>query len=460
MENKDLISVIIPTYNRDYCIERSIRSVLGQTYSNIELVVVDDCSTDNTEAVVQAIGDSRLRYIKLDKNGGPSMARNVGVKNSRGKYVSFHDSDDVCHLDKLEKQYAEIMKDESVLMVFCRYKVLGEKESIVPAEENINCNENFFEFLLQGNVIGTPTMLVKKSVFDIVGGFNESLSTYEDWELALRIAKVGKISFVDEILLDVYDSKNSVNKLLGIKRINAFMLFFSLYWDSVKDKSVFKTLAFLVFEELRNVEGPVKNDVLKKLNLYFPFSSLFYQTYRLTNDHIENLNIHLSNMKAAHDNAVSIISNLQNELNLRQNHVNNQDAIISNLNNELNDLKQKNTFERCKKSLIKKSVAAFCDGSLASKILYDSQKNVALYGAGEVAQVLIPLCKKCGVEIPFTIDRKPKVVDETPSFTMENVPDKSVSVVITTYDPDRLIKPELERLVSAPIRYLDELLPT
>ncbi|MCR4924830.1 MAG: glycosyltransferase [Clostridiales bacterium] len=449
-----MISVIIPTYNRAYCLEKSMRSVLNQTYGNIELIVVDDCSTDNTESVVRSIDDSRLRYIKLGKNGGPSKARNVGIENARGKYIAFHDSDDVCHLDKLEKQYAEIMKDESVLMVFCRYKVFGEKESIVPAADVVNCDDNFFELLLQGNVIGTPTMLVKKSVFDIVGGFNESLSTYEDWELALRLAKNGRISFVDEILLDVYDSKSSVNKLFGVKRINAILLFFSLYWNDVEDKAAFKTLVFLIFAELKFADEAAQKETLDKLNLYFPFSSLFYQTYRLTNDHIDNLSTNLSNMKAAHDNAVSIISNLQNELNLRQNHINNLNDTINNLNDTINNLNNTINFEKSKKFLIKKCVNYFCDDGLVAKL----GTNFSLYGAGEVAQILIPLCKKSGIVIPYTIDRKPKIVDGVPSYTVSDIPDKELPIIITAYDPQRSIIGELKKAHNGPIQYLDELL--
>ncbi len=90
-----LISVILPTYNRGYIVERAIKSVLNQTYKNLELIIVDDGSTDNTEEIVKSIEDKRIIFLKHKKNKGASSARNTGIKNSKGEYISFIDSDDV-----------------------------------------------------------------------------------------------------------------------------------------------------------------------------------------------------------------------------------------------------------------------------------------------------------------------------------------------------------------------------
>jgi len=102
---RDKISVIIPTFNRGHLIIKSIKSVLNQTYPNIEILVVDDGSTDNTEKLIKNFDNNRIKYIKIKKNIGASHARNIGIMNASGKYISFQDSDDVYHIDKLEKQY-------------------------------------------------------------------------------------------------------------------------------------------------------------------------------------------------------------------------------------------------------------------------------------------------------------------------------------------------------------------
>lgn len=105
---KDKISVIIPTYNRGKSIIQSINSVLEQTYHNLEILIVDDCSTDDTEYLISKIDDPRVKFIKLKENKGASFARNIGIKIATGKYISFQDSDDIYKTNKIEKQYIEL----------------------------------------------------------------------------------------------------------------------------------------------------------------------------------------------------------------------------------------------------------------------------------------------------------------------------------------------------------------
>src|SRR4030043_1337098 len=98
------VSVIIPTYNRAHLVGRSIRSVLNQTYQDLEVIVVDDGSKDNTAEIVRGITDPRIVFLKHEKNRGVSAARNTGLKAARGKYIAFQDSDDEWLPQKLEKQ--------------------------------------------------------------------------------------------------------------------------------------------------------------------------------------------------------------------------------------------------------------------------------------------------------------------------------------------------------------------
>jgi len=97
-----MISVIMPTYNRARTLKRAIDSVLAQTYSDIELIVVDDCSTDNTKDIVDKYSDERLRYVRLKKNSGACVARNVGIEKAKGEYIAFQDSDDYWEKEKIE----------------------------------------------------------------------------------------------------------------------------------------------------------------------------------------------------------------------------------------------------------------------------------------------------------------------------------------------------------------------
>lgn len=107
MENKGLVSIVMPSYNTEKFIAESIESVLAQTYPHWELIIVDDCSTDNTDAVIEPyLKDSRIRYLKNQRNSGAAVSRNYALREAKGKWIAFLDSDDLWTPDKLEKQIA------------------------------------------------------------------------------------------------------------------------------------------------------------------------------------------------------------------------------------------------------------------------------------------------------------------------------------------------------------------
>lgn len=107
----DLVSVIMPSYNTGKYIGESIKSVLNQTYGNLELIIVDDCSTDDTDKVVSGFKDERIKYVKNEKNCGAAISRNIALKSAKGKWIAFLDSDDLWEKDKLEKQLDFMIKN-------------------------------------------------------------------------------------------------------------------------------------------------------------------------------------------------------------------------------------------------------------------------------------------------------------------------------------------------------------
>lgn len=243
---KDKISVIIPTYNREKHIEKSVRSVLDQTYTNIEVIVVDDHSVDQTEKVIKKIKDERLKYIKLRKNAGACHTRNVGIEHATGSYIAFQDSDDVFKKDKLEKQLKHLKECKSDLD-FCKLEdVTYEKSYIFPTkkqEENLQ-NKTILEELCNGNLISTQTILAKKKVFEDVK-FDETLPRFQDYDLVLRIASKYKISYTKEILVDVYKYSDSISasdekmKIACVKMLNK-----DYHLNGDLQKSLRKTLLF------------------------------------------------------------------------------------------------------------------------------------------------------------------------------------------------------------------------
>jgi glycosyltransferase involved in cell wall biosynthesis len=208
------VSVVIPTYNRAHLICRSIQSVLDQTYQNLEIIVVDDGSTDNTEEIVINFKDERIRYIKHSENKGASAARNTGIKVSRGEYIAFQDSDDEWFSEKLEKQISAFYNSSPEVGVVYSgfYRVEANKKIYIPSDDHVAQKKgNIYNELLKGNFVGTPAVLIKKECFENVKYFDENIPALEDWELWIEISKYYKFEYINIPLVYSYSTPNSVN---------------------------------------------------------------------------------------------------------------------------------------------------------------------------------------------------------------------------------------------------------
>ena len=140
-----LVSVVIPTYNRAGIIKHCLDTVVKQTYDNLEIIVVDDCSSDNTQEVVMSYNDDRIIYVRLDKNRRACYARNYGANISHGEYIAFQDSDDTWSLDKIEKQ-VKVLEESNADVVFCGMTRTEGKESFYFPRYNVDVHNDFFFF--------------------------------------------------------------------------------------------------------------------------------------------------------------------------------------------------------------------------------------------------------------------------------------------------------------------------
>ncbi|WIM43915.1 glycosyltransferase family 2 protein [Methanosarcina mazei] len=213
LDQKPKVSVIIPTYNRAHLIPRAIKSVLNQTYLDIEIIIVDDSSTDNTEEIVKDFKDRRLKYIRHNINKGASAARNTGIRESRGKYIAFQDSDDEWFSNKLEKQI-EAFADappEVGIVYSGFYRIEANRKLYLPSDQLSLKEGNIHNELLKGNFVGTPTVLMKKECFRNQRYFNESLPALEDWELWIELSKYYTFRYIKKPLLCSYSTPNSIN---------------------------------------------------------------------------------------------------------------------------------------------------------------------------------------------------------------------------------------------------------
>ena len=212
-----LCSVIMPAYNSERYIAEAIESVLQQSYRNIELIIVDDCSSDNTGTIIQeyASGDARVRYIKNDRNMGCAEARNIAIRYSAGKYISFIDSDDVWLSDKLEKEI-EWLESKCCDLVYTSYAMV-DADGMIQKNRHIE-NKVSFEMLLQENFICFSTVLVKSCIakqYSMTSNF-----FHEDYCFLLRLLKDNFVfAGLDEILVQyrVFDENRSGDKINAAK---------------------------------------------------------------------------------------------------------------------------------------------------------------------------------------------------------------------------------------------------
>ncbi len=191
MENKPLVSIVMPTYNRGYIIEKAILSAVSQTYANWELIIVDDASTDETESVVAGIRDDRIRYVKNEINRGANFSRNRGCSLAKGDYLAFLDSDNYWGKEMLESQMELLVPSSAkVGFVFCRVRFQQfdkplEEGKVVPREQFDSGQIN--RILPYGNMIDMNTVVMKKEAFCKVNGFDEEMPRLQDYELFLRL---------------------------------------------------------------------------------------------------------------------------------------------------------------------------------------------------------------------------------------------------------------------------------
>ena len=219
MKKKDIVSVIIPVYNRKDMISDAVESVLSQTYKDLEVVVIDDGSTDNTVEEIKKIKDPRIVLLKAEHKG-PYHARNMGIKKSKGDFIAFLDSDDMWLPEKLEKQMKQFEKNKEVFLVFTDRFVFRDKNNDYSLENDVKTEEkkilnSHYKELLKMNYIVTSSVVVKRQVFDDLGFFIEEKRGDLDYNMWLRVARKYKISYISEplVLYKVHEKRMTEKRL-------------------------------------------------------------------------------------------------------------------------------------------------------------------------------------------------------------------------------------------------------
>ena len=194
------VTVIIPTYNRAKRVCRAISSVLDQTYTDFEIIVIDDTSTDDTIDKLRKFGD-RIKIIRHPENKGVSAARNSGINKAKGKYIALLDSDDYWMPEKLQFQIAFFNKNPHAVICQAREIWIRKGKRVNPAKKHMKPSGDIFAPSLKLCLVSPSAVMFKKSLLDEVGMFDEELHVCEDYDLWLRISYKYPVHLIERDLL-------------------------------------------------------------------------------------------------------------------------------------------------------------------------------------------------------------------------------------------------------------------
>lgn len=234
----ELVSIIMPTYNRAYIIERAIQSIFLQTYTNWELIIVDDGSTDNTKEIIDRFNDSRIYYVQYMCNKGANHARNVGLNISKGNLIAFLDSDNIWKESYLEERI-ECLQIEHADIVFGSTRIYSGNQYGIFPKVKVNKIEDILLTMLTQNIMDTNTVCFKRDCYEVIGGFDETMLRLQDWGYFFRLLSRGefKVVFSSKVLVESYLQKNSITR--KAKYIEATSQMVELFIKTAGEKSFF-----------------------------------------------------------------------------------------------------------------------------------------------------------------------------------------------------------------------------
>lgn len=210
MKKDFLISVVIPVFNSEKYITECLDSVLSQSYKNLEIIIVDDGSTDKTVELINGY-KSDLIKVYSQKNSGQAIARNVGVEKATGEWIAFIDSDDKWFKDKIEMQLEYC---EKYVWSHSDYYFIGDIHKPQTRSSYFVSNQSGYAFdkLVIENTIATSSVIIKKSIFQEFGGFNTAYRALQDWDLWLKVSKEYEIGYLDKPLAEYRVHSSSVSR--------------------------------------------------------------------------------------------------------------------------------------------------------------------------------------------------------------------------------------------------------
>lgn len=209
--NNPLVSVILPVYNAQDYLKESIDCILNQSYENIEFIIINDGSKDNSEKIILSYSDPRIKYIYQD-NCGLAGTLNVGLSLAKGKYIARQDQDDISLVNRIKKQVEFLEKNSSVVLLGTHAKIFSESSNELKFHDHATHPAILkFDLLFDNPFVHSSVMFRKKDI-DLVGNYNEDRSFFEDFELWSRFSEKGSVANLSEVLVEYRHHDQGLSK--------------------------------------------------------------------------------------------------------------------------------------------------------------------------------------------------------------------------------------------------------
>lgn len=391
----------MPTFDRGYIIKNAIQSVLAQTISNWELIIIDDASTDDTEKIVRQYKDSRIAYIRNSQNMGANYSRNCGCMLAKGQYLAFLDSDNVWRKDKLEKQIKSLVDSgDEIAFTFCKIEILDEKKEIYSVPDQYFDIRTLKDIIRKKSVIDMNSVMIKRTIFNRVGQFDNYMPRLQDWEFLFRTIVVYQYQaiYIPEVLGYNIIQPNSISTDI-YKFRKAIIRFLKKYYEYLETDEIVYYFTCMIYE------AKSKEELSNSINEFINSMDIgFEEIYRV--------------------------------------------------------LAQKFYYQtKCKQILLswKRNMEKSEERTIFISDYKWKDLTIALYGLGQFGDLLYTEMKNCGLKITYGIDKRVKEFHDLKMIKMQEIPELVDLIIVSVIDEVDKICAELSQHYSGKILTLEEL---
>ena len=224
MQNSD-VTVLLPVYNGERFLRKAIESILNQTFSDFELLIIDDGSSDSTLNIIQSYSDPRIRLFQNNKNLGLIATLNKGLSLAKGKYIARMDADDISHPSRLAKQFAYLSRHPEVGVLGAAVQIIDDNENTSDKLRFPTGHEVIRWHLCFSDPIVHPSVMIRRGFVNKVGGYNSDVLHTEDYDLWRRLSNVTRLNNLNDVLLFLRRHKNSISSMYStIQRKNSIRI--------------------------------------------------------------------------------------------------------------------------------------------------------------------------------------------------------------------------------------------